>query len=76
VVRLAPLLSRVPIERFAAATEDVSEAMKTGKRRGVALIQRCHRRMKALARIRIELAQSGRFSASGKRSFTSALTRG
>jgi hypothetical protein len=58
------------------AIEDVSQAMKTGKRRSARLIHRCHRRVKALTRIRIELAQSGRFNAGGKPSFTSALTGG
>jgi hypothetical protein len=75
VVLLAPSCPSVPIER-AAAIEDVSEAMKTGKRRAAGMIQECHRRMKTLARIRIELAQLHRFSAGGKPSFTSALTCG
>jgi hypothetical protein len=75
VVLLAPSCPSVPIER-SAAIEDVSEAMKTGKRRAAGMIHGCHRGVKALERIRIELAHSDRFSAGGKPSFTSALTRG
>jgi hypothetical protein len=68
-----PLL---PEFRRAISFEDVSQAMKTGKRRAITLLHRCHRRVKTLARYRIEVAQSGRFSAGGKPTFTSAITGG